>query len=135
MAGYDIYIYGTNTENGYPADLNSWLKVPILGLDYENSPADETKRTQLGGYINPKTTEKRITINTKPIDFSAWFSFVDTLTDHLLKKYVYVNRGTYPASAGTSLPTIFRVVPIGTTIEHSYKNGTKSIDVKCVVVS
>ena len=132
MAGFDIYIYGTDTPADYPADLKLWLKVPILGLDYENTPSGEARSTQLGGYIHPKIGEKRVTINTTPIGFADWFSFVDKLTAHLLKKYVYINRGTYPSSA--SLPTVFRVVPSGTTVEHSYKNGTKSVDVRCVVV-
>lgn len=126
--GFDIYIFGADIINNYPTDTSFWMKVPVLGLNYEHLPYGESQRGQLGGYRHARIKEKTIVLNTKPIPFDDWFDFIDGLTSHLTKPFLYFRKGTYP-----KLSDNIRLIPTGVSAEHDYNNGTKSIDVECVI--
>lgn len=133
MAGYDIYIYGSNNAGVYPDENVDWLKLSISGLNYENWARGEAKASPLGGYLHPRSKEKTIVIKCRAVATRSWFSYIDTLADHFTKPFIYFRRGTYPSEIASSLPENSRIIPTGRSIEHTYDNGTKSIDVECVI--
>lgn len=133
MAGFDIYIYGTDTRDNYPVSSDDWLKLSILGLNFEQLPRGEARSAPLGGYLHPRTSEKTITIKCQPIASADWFDFISSLTSHLTKAFVYYRRGTYLSASATLLPDNSRIIPTGRSVTHNYQYGNKSIDVECVI--
>ena len=133
MGGFKVYIYGSNTSNVFPAVTTDWFEVPVLGLRYARLPDGEAQKGQLGGYRHPKKTERTIVLDSQPVLFDNWFSFIDNLTGHLTKKYIKFRRGDYPSSISSSIPEDSFIIPTGRSVEHTYSDGTKSIDVECVI--
>lgn len=133
MGGFTVYIHGTDTKDIYPIDSNSWFELPVLGLRYENLPKGEAQEGQLGGYRTPRKSERTFTLDSDKIPLTDWFDFINNLTSNITKKYLYFRRGDYPSEIAVSVPENSRIFPTGRSIEHSYTDGTKSIDVECAV--
>ncbi len=127
MIGYNINLYSSDTAN----DFTNIVQLHVLGLDLTPTFIKAGERAEHGGYRRSKTLERKMTLNLYPMNVTDYYNQISTLMTFISKEFVYFDSGDFVVDL---TPTDkFRIVPTGTTIEHDYANGNKSIDIEVAI--
>jgi hypothetical protein len=143
MDGWLIALFGT--DDYYEIDQNSevslstlgttdpmtdanWLKIGISGMSPGRENLNDGEE-RVGGIIAHSPTQKQIfEIHLLPLVFPDDMDKYEALCDLLLKKYIYLFKGTYSFDNWKIHPDGKAIrVAVNIETEHNYENGTKEI--------
>ena len=143
MEGWIIALFGTdeyyetdqNSEVSFstlgtsdPMSDDNWLKLKIYGMSPKRENLNEGEE-RIGGITAHSPGQKQLfEIHLMPFVFPDDMNQYESLCNLLLKKYVYLYKGTYSFDNWKIHPDGKAIrISVNIETEHNYENGTKEI--------